>query len=189
MPILAKSFYMIRHGQSVANRDQFASGNIDVPLTELGKNQAEAARLVVEALEIKPTVIIHSHLARARDTARIINMNLGLEMHETPLIGEHHFGEWEKQPWKEIRPRFLAGENPPGGETHEAFAQRIRQGIHFAFEQGELPLIACHGGVFKGFGHLFEEEIHGIQNCQLYRFTPIKEQTNFPWDIQTIDEA
>ena len=40
--IPAKEFYMIRHGESVANRDRYFSGNLDVALTDLGKQQAEA---------------------------------------------------------------------------------------------------------------------------------------------------
>ncbi len=184
--ITAKPFYMIRHGQSVANRDGYFSGNLDVELTEIGIEEAEKARLIVESLEVKPINIVHSHLSRARDTASIINKNLKLPMFETELIGEHKFGDWEKEPWDSVRPRFFGGENPPNGETHKEFSSRVQQGINMALEKDGPVLITCHGGVFRGFNYLYDREMHGVKNCALYAFTP-NENTNFPWDIRLIE--
>jgi probable phosphoglycerate mutase len=184
--ITPKPFYMIRHGESVANRDGYFSGNMDVELTNIGKSQAETARRVVESLTIKPATIVHSHLSRARDTANIINKNLNLQMHETPLIGEHKFGDWEKEPWDKVRPRFYSGENPPNGETHDTFSTRIKKGINWAIEKDGPVLIVCHGGVFRGFNYLYNKEMHGIKNCALYRFNPIKDSI-FPWQINLIE--
>lgn len=175
---------MIRHGESVANRDGYFSGNLDVTLTETGKVQADTAKRVVEALEEKPTHIVHSHLSRARDTASIINQNLALPMTETPLIGEHKFGDWEREPWDIIRPRFFSGENPPNGETHDEFSSRIKDGINMALALEGTPLVVCHGGVFRGFNYLYKQEMHQIKNCKLYSFTPT-EHSKFPWKIET----
>lgn len=183
--ITAKPFYMIRHGQSVANRDGYFSGNLDVDLTELGQEQAMIARQHVENLNIPPVTIVHSHLSRARDTATIINENLKLPMHETPLIGEHKFGDWEHEPWEKVRPRFLDGENPPNGETHEEFSLRVRNGVNHAITKEGPVLIVCHGGVFRGFNYLYERTMHGIENCKLYAFTPTEDES-FPWDIKLI---
>ncbi len=38
--IPAKPFYMIRHGQTEANRDLILQGQMDSPLTTLGREQA-----------------------------------------------------------------------------------------------------------------------------------------------------
>jgi probable phosphoglycerate mutase len=184
--ITAKPFYMIRHGESVANRDGYFSGNLDVELTNTGKEQAEKARLAVEALEIKPLSIIHSHLSRARNTAKIINTNLDIPMFETPLVGEHRFGDWEKEPWETVRPRFDGGENPPNGETHEEFSNRVKEGINFSLKKDGPVLIACHGGVFKGFSYLYNRKMHDIKNCALYSFKPIDDDL-FPWEIKLIE--
>ena len=187
--IPAKKFYMIRHGQSVANEAQYFSGNLDVELTDLGRRQAAQARDVVENLVDKPVRIVHSHLQRARHTAEIINQDLGLPISETPLLGEHHFGDWEKQPWDKIRPRFYAGENPPNGETHQAFAERICEGLNQALGKGDDPvLIASHGGVFRAFYCLYDnfKNFERIENCVLYEFTPNDGNPDFPWDVKAV---
>jgi 2,3-bisphosphoglycerate-dependent phosphoglycerate mutase len=68
---------LVRHGQSQYNFDQ--TGGEDAPLTELGRLQAErvgkylAARFQVSALYASTYV-------RARETAEIINISLGLEL-------------------------------------------------------------------------------------------------------------
>lgn len=186
MPLPLKHFYMIRHGESTANRDGYFSGNLDVKLTERGRQQASLARDAVENLEVKPVTIVHSHLSRAIDTAQIINEGLNLPLYETTLLGEHQFGDWEREPWEGIRPRFHAGENPPNGETHEAFGDRVKKGFQFALEKDGPVLIVCHGGVFRGFNYLYGKTMHGIENCKLYSFTPNNENDAFPWDISLI---
>ncbi len=185
--ITAKKFYMIRHGESIANRDGYFSGNMDVELTDLGKEQAQQAITPVEALQPKPVQIIHSHLERARHTAEIINHNLQLPMYETSLLGEHHLGDWHGEPWDIIRPRFFSGENPPGGETHNEFAVRIRDGINWALEKDGPVLIVCHGGVFRGFYRLYNAECDIIENCVLYEFTPDNSTPDFPWKVKAMD--
>lgn len=177
-----KPFYMIRHGESIANRDGYFSGNLDVALTNKGRDQAEAARMIVERLPVQPTIIIHSHLSRAKDTAAIINTNLKLNMLETPLLGEHQFGDWEKEQWDKVRPAFMAGKNPPNGETIDAFSKRVKSGFIYALERDELPLIVCHGGVFRGLYGNYGQDKHGVENCALYHFTPI-DSKDFPWKM------
>lgn len=185
--ITRKKFYMIRHGQSIANEKQFFSGNVDVPLTDLGRQQAEIARAQVEALEEKPVHIIHSHLQRARHTAEIINQNLKLPMSQTNLVGEHHFGDWEHKPWDDLRPAFHAGENPPNGETHDEFMLRIQRGLNWALEIDGPVLIACHGGVFRAFYRLFNNSnnFKSTENCVLHCFNPIDNEI-FPWEIKSV---
>ena len=187
--IPAKKFYMIRHGQSVANEAQYFSGNLDVELTDLGRRQAAQARDVVENLVDKPVRIVHSHLQRARHTAEIINQNLQLPMSETPLLGEHHFGDWEGT--KKYEPYNSAARDrgdPPNGETNHDFEQRILKGLNGALESDALTLIACHGGVFRAFYKLYDnvDNFEAIENCVLYEFAPNDDNVSFPWTVKAI---
>lgn len=178
-------FYMIRHGESVANLGEYASGHIDVELTQRGLEQARAAQSIVDALELKPTLIVHSHLQRAKITAQILNENLGLPMVEDPQIAEQNYGEWEGQPWSLSRQPIRDFIDPPGGETHAAFADRVRETITRHVNDNDGPvMIVCHGGVFRALGALYGEKIYGIENCSLHHFEPHPAQTNFPWNIK-----
>lgn len=188
MPLPTTPFYMIRHGESVANVEQYASGHVDVPLTEKGIAQAQAARKVFQCLEIKPTVIIHSHLQRARNTARIINEVLGLEMIEDPQIAEQHYGEWEGVHWDHTRQSIRDGIDPPGGESHSDFYERVREVVTRHVSARLSPvLFVCHGGVFRAIGALYGEKITGIENCSLHHFEPETDRAGiaFPWKMKT----
>lgn len=186
--IPAIPFYIIRHGESIANVEQYASGHVDVPLTEKGIQQAYAAQKTVEALEVKPTIIIHSHLQRARNTANILNEHLKLDTVEDPMIAEQNYGDWEGQPWAITRQPTRDGIDPPGGETHKDFHLRVKNAISKFVQTYPGPvLIVCHGGVFRAIGALYGEKITGIENCSLHHFEPSTDQAavTFPWKIRT----
>jgi broad specificity phosphatase PhoE len=186
--IPAKEFYMIRHGQSEANRDQYFSGNLDVALTDLGREQAALAGKAVKKLPKLPRVIVHSHLSRAKDTAAIINKSFNIPMIETDLLGEHHFGDWEKQPWEKYRPLFYQGHNPPNGETHEAFHSRVKKGFNYALNLDESPaLIVCHGGIFRALHAFYKAPFERTENAKLYHFKPTNNTPEFPWEITLIE--
>ncbi len=179
-------FYMIRHGESTANIAEIASGHVDVALTERGIAQAYEAQKIVDALVIKPKIIIHSHLQRAKNTAHILNENLGLPMMEDPDIAEQHYGDWEGQSWDITRQPTRAGIDPPNGERHVDFHARVGRTISKFTKNHDTPvMIVCHGGVFRAFGALYGEKIHGIENCSLHHFEPINDTKSgsFPWLI------
>lgn len=183
--IPAKPFYMIRHGETEANAARIMAGSMDTPLTEKGRLQAQDVQRVIKNLEIKPKTIVHSHLSRARDTAKIINEALNAPMHENPDLAEWHAGIWEGAPYEECNRIFSTWENPPEGETHVEFCDRIRRGKTHALETHEGPvLIVCHGGVFRGLGKLYGLDVPGVfKNCHLYEFQPTTDNAHFPWQV------
>ncbi len=177
-------FYMIRHGESTANLNQTASGHVDVALTEKGIAQAYEAQKLVDALSLKPSIIIHSHLQRARNTAKILNENLKLPMMEAPSIAEQHYGDWEGKSWDVTRQPTRDGIDPPNGERHVDFHERVRGAITKFVNANPGPImIVCHGGVFRAFGALYKTQMFGIENCSLHHFEPKTEQESFPWNI------
>lgn len=189
MPLPLKPFYMIRHGQTEANKQEVMAGSTDSPLTDLGREQAKAVQKIVLSLEIKPTVIIHSDLSRARDTAQIINEVLELPMHEEPDIAEIHSGEWEGKPWAECEDLLDGWPTPPGGETFSQFCSRLKTGKarHLSKHDGPV-LFVCHGGVFRGLGGIYGLNTPGIfRNCHLHEFHPSSDQHSFPWNVWNFD--
>lgn len=178
---------MIRHGESEANLGQFCSGHVDVALTEKGLEQARTAAKILASLENKPTIIIHSHLQRARITAEILNEGLGLEMIEDKDIAEQMYGDWEGVSWEITRQPIRDGMDPPNGETHAAFGERIKNVIMRytkRYEKTSPVLFVCHGGVFRAFGELYKEKIVGVENCMLHHFAPDSANESFPWKIE-----
>lgn len=183
--ILQKAFYMIRHGQTLANEQQVMAGSSDSPLTELGKRQAQSVQNIVKALPVKPKTIAHSHLSRARDTAHIINAVLGVDLHKDPDLAELNAGDWEGVSYAECSSLFYSFDTPPGGETFDEFQERLIRGKnrHIGAHAGPI-LIVCHGGVFRAFGRIYGIKTPGrFENCHLYEFIPNASNGSFPWDV------
>ena len=182
--ITAKHFYMIRHGETEANAALVMAGSTDSPLTANGRDQAKAVQAVVKELEIKPRIIAHSNLSRARDTASIINEALGVDMIEIADLAEMYAGDLEGASYND--PECLAfhheWHDPRGGETYEEFFTRIARGKNKALELPGPVLIVCHGGVMKGFGRMQGLPMNGkFRNCHLHEFQPDSNFDIFPW--------
>ncbi len=167
-------FYMIRHGQTEANAAEIMAGQMNSPLSELGRRQAELARTVVEGLEIAPKIIVHSHLDRARDTALTINRSLNLPMIEDKDISEIFVGEWEGTNYRISLELYLEGVDPPGGESHASFRKRVSNCVrrHCSGHEGPV-LFVCHGGVMRAVAGIFGFNFDRFLNCHLYEFQPV----------------
>ncbi len=72
-PIAAAAVFLVRHGETVFNRDGRHHGHLDSPLTDLGKEQARrAGRRLAHLIDGEEAVIWTSPLGRALQTAGII---------------------------------------------------------------------------------------------------------------------
>ncbi|MEM7618452.1 MAG: histidine phosphatase family protein, partial [Pseudomonadota bacterium] len=146
MPIPLKPFIMIRHGQTTANAEHKLSGHTDVKLSKQGKAEATAAKDLLSEQENKPSIIIHSRLTRAKQTAEIINKALKLDIVEHPHIHEQNFGDWEEKGIGLYLESYNERANPPNCETFDQFDERIRSALNEILTEHDNPLIVCHGG-------------------------------------------
>jgi len=92
-------FIVLRHGQSVGNTAQVFNGNVDMPLSELGRKQAEltAELLRNESIDLA----FASTLSRAFDTAVAVAKLHGIAVTPDPAFCEIDGGEWEGHPYAE----------------------------------------------------------------------------------------
>ena len=103
---------LVRHGQSIWNRDERFAGWTDVDLTDDGVGQArQAARLLRDA-GIVPEIVFTSMLKRAIRTAWTMIEELDrlwIPVHPHWRLNERHYGGLEGQYWNDvIRERGLA---------------------------------------------------------------------------------
>lgn len=187
--ILSKHFYLIRHGESEANIAKVAAGGgVDSLLTENGRAQAKALASLVTRLPYTPTHIYHSSLVRARETAELLNSDLKLNMTNVHGLREHELGELEGKPWDYVLPFFEGLKDPPGGETMDAFGNRVKQHLNWVLEQDPngVPLIVAHGGTFHAFSRLYGRIFTEVHNCKLHHFQPYTKHEPFPWKISML---
>ena len=84
---------MVRHGESLANIKGIFAGNIDAPLSDLGRRQAAATRDYLREKHFDAAYA--SDLVRAFETAAVIAAGRDLTVHLDPRLREIHPGKWE----------------------------------------------------------------------------------------------
>ena len=80
--------FLVRHGQTVTNLEQRWTGQMDVALTELGRQEAESIRPILEKFTFDK--VFSSDLSRA-----VITQQLALPGYtaaQTPLLREFDVG-------------------------------------------------------------------------------------------------
>lgn len=148
----------VRHGETAWNVDTRIQGQLDIPLNDKGRWQAER---LARALAEEPIGAVYaSDLGRAHDTARAVGHVLGLPVATDPGLRERAFGDFQGKTFAEIeagwpddalRWRRRDPEYVPlgGGESLIAFRDRVVAAAHAiaARHVGELIVMVGHGGV------------------------------------------
>jgi probable phosphoglycerate mutase len=181
--------WLVRHGQSQGNVARDAADeagaheididlrDVDVPLSELGRKQAEAAGRWFAALprEERPELILSSPYVRAKQTAEIIcraGALAGGPAHTIvdERLREREFGIFDRLTGAGIRARFpdesahrrMLGKfyhRPPGGESWADVILRLRSmlntiNLHYCDRR---VLVVCHQVVVLCFRYILVE--------------------------------
>ncbi|MFJ7666327.1 histidine phosphatase family protein [Lysinibacillus sp. NPDC097195] len=94
------TFYLVRHGETVWNKEQRLQGWLDSPLSE---NGILHARKLAEQLKTIPfTVAYSSSSGRAQETLRYLTAGRQLAMHYEDDLREIYLGEWQGKTVEEI---------------------------------------------------------------------------------------
>ena len=171
-----------RHGNTDWNAGGRVQGQTDVPLNDLGRQQAvDAAELLVR---LRPAAIVASDLRRASDTAAALAALTGLPVTYDERLRERSFGSWEGHTMAEVkatRPaehaRWQAGADVVGGdvETLSDLGKRVAEALLAAAElvpAGATVVVTSHGAAARqGIGHLVGwpleqlRTMRALQNC------------------------
>ena len=164
---------VVRHAESVWNRDGRWQGQADPPLSSVGAAQARAAAAALGSIDC----IVSSDLERARSTAEIIADALGAG----PVIvddrwRERDVGLWQGLTVDEIErdyPGALAsGHRPPGWESSQSMLDRILTAVGYAATRASSGdvLVVSHAGVVYTLEAHFGCEFERIANLGGRRF-------------------
>lgn len=155
---------LIRHGETVANRENIFRGRKDFPLNEVGLKQAQAlANHLYEQINRLGRIssIYSSPLSRALDTALPIAKKFGLDVIIEDNFTNISLGQWEGVSHREIAEKFpeeyhLWRTEPeklriPGGETLSDVQKRSVEATTKIVKQhqGETVAIVTHRAVLK----------------------------------------
>lgn len=171
-----RPFYLVRHGESFANRFAYPSGRMDTRLTATGWRQVQQAALIAAQLAQKPDVMVASALVRARDTARIIRQGgQDCPLHIDRHLGEQYYGSYQgvaKQRIIAAHGHEIWWQTPQNGESLEVFSHRIMGALGRWLGRYRQPMFVAHGGLFTAFSHAHGQNLRGIPNAGIFHFIP-----------------
>ena len=158
------TIWLVRHGQSAANAGLPTEGHGDVPLTELGRQQACA---VARRVERRPDLLIVSPFLRTRATCEAIQARWPATRRETWPIQEltylsparcHGTTSATRRPmveayWRRCDPHHVDGSD---AESFSAFSSRLRD-----FHRRLLAL-DCSYVIAVGHGQFFRAYMMGL---------------------------
>ena len=144
---------LLRHGQTPMSVQKRYAGRSDVPLTDVGVQQAAAAAKRLASADLG--VIVTSPLLRAVQTAQEVASVTGAAVVTDDGFRETDFGAWEGLTFAEVRERWpsevttwLADPDvaPPGGESFTDVSTRVTAALHrvLADRDGQRVLIVSH---------------------------------------------
>jgi probable phosphoglycerate mutase len=156
---------VLRHGRTAWNVERRFQGRTDVPLDDVGTEQAHAAGERLGRLD--PAVVVSSDATRAAQTAEALAKHAGLPPVLDPRLREADIGSWEGLTREEVEERFpeeyhrwRLGHDVRrgGGETYADVARRALPAIEAALDHlpgGHTLVMVTHGGTARAVvGHL-----------------------------------
>jgi glucosyl-3-phosphoglycerate phosphatase len=145
-----------RHGRTEWNVVGRFQGQADVPLDEVGYEQAQRAAEVLA--RYRPSALFSSDLSRCYQTADVLAQRAGLDIITDKRLREIHVGSWEGLLGKEIKAadpelarRLRAGEDvrrSPTGESPSEVGERVFEAlteIAEAAEDHSTVVVVTHG--------------------------------------------
>jgi 2,3-bisphosphoglycerate-dependent phosphoglycerate mutase len=160
------TFYFVRHGVTEPNFRGFrCGGDLDLPLMDIGCDQAYLLAKQVEKMNLRIGMILTGSLIRTRQTASIISGVLNnLPVEVEPLLNERRLGQWNNRPIAETEELLAARITPPGGESEEEFDKRVQAALEKIRPHLERrPLIVSS----KGVGRVMNQLLGGQGRMQV----------------------
>ncbi len=152
----SRRIVVVRHGETVSNRERIWQGRLDTGLSDLGVAQARAAAAALTAY--RPAFVVSSDLRRASVTAELIASACGAPLTLDGRLREVDVGQWQGMPNSQVREEYAdlldaiaRGEDVAKGITGERIADvaervgAVLSELVARLGAGETALVVAHG--------------------------------------------
>ena len=148
-----KTIIMVRHGQSESNVKKTFTGQLDAPLTDVGRQQAQRMAQYLEKYRIEKIYV--SSLGRAVETAQPIAARQNCPVEKRDELMEINSGLWQGLTFTNIAEKYpqtyevwksdIGKATPEGGETCEELYARVMAFFKKVLEMPEETVcLVCH---------------------------------------------
>ncbi len=203
---------LIRHGESVSNTNHTFTGQVDSPLSETGKKQAELTAKYMD--KYKVDVIYSSPFQRAFETALNIKNRQGCgDIHTDDAFKEINAGKWHLMTFDDIRDKYpdtyntwitdIGNSHPDGGESAKQLYDRVTDKFKQVLKEneGKTVCITAHATPIRmiecfvaGKDHTYAQNVSWVPNASVTAyeydgsgFTQIERGTNdYMGELRTV---
>ena len=178
----AGTIVLLRHARTAYNAGLRLQGQIDIPLDDVGRWQAEQGATALAASH-KASRVVTSDLQRAQDTAIVYARQMGLDVVADVRLRERSFGGWEGLTsadialrWPEEYAVWRRGEDVSveGVEPKGVVARRVEEAVLRHADPlgpGETLVVVSHGSAITqaitrllGMDPAVWRGLHGLHN-------------------------
>lgn len=152
---MTSTLLLVRHGETAHNAAGRWQGQSDIPLSDVGRQQASrlAGTLPRLSEQLRPKVVYSSDLSRAVETAEILLPAIGNPAHfKSPAFRERGYGSWEGKSRSECAELWPGHSRPHDGETWPDVYRRMTAGLADVLNQHtavDSLMIVGHGASLK----------------------------------------
>ncbi|MBE7043330.1 MAG: histidine phosphatase family protein [Ruminococcaceae bacterium] len=153
-------FLIVRHGFSSLNKEKRFTGQLDIPLDEIGIEQADCiAKYVLEHFQVDS--VYASDLSRAFHTVRPVANALHIPVIKRTDLRELYLGSWQGQLIENIKKEcgnhfsdyitYPTKKVFHGGERYVDLMNRAKKAMNeiAAENEGKTVLVGTHGGFIR----------------------------------------
>jgi len=187
--------FLMRHGQSIYNLQNRFTGDLDVPLTDEGIEEAKAAAIKLQ--DYKIDIAYTSKLERAIDTLQFIldsKKNNPIPVIKNEALNERNYGDLQGLNKTEVDKQYGEAQvllwrrsyniTPPGGESLKDTSARVLPFFHNVIFpeliKGSNVLVVAHGNslraIIKELDAINDEDFMNLNidtgKIYFYRFGP-----------------
>lgn len=148
--------YLARHGDIGLGKEKRYIGQLDLPLSALGKEQALSLKNIL--CQVPLSNIYCSDLRRAQQTAEIVASGRKVVPKACVGLRELNMGDWDGELFSTIKAKYpeeyktrgrdIAGYSPPKGESFSGCSQRVIPIFESLVQSADSTiLIIGHAGV------------------------------------------
>ncbi len=176
---MTNKLILIRHGQSVWNKENRFTGLTDVGLSDKGINEANNAYELIKKIDIDINLAFTSNLKRAIDTCKIITNNTKTII-KNEALNERDYGDLTGKNKEEIALEYGSEcvhkwrrgfyDKPPNGENLDEVCKRVSDYYNENIKchlNNKNVIISAHGNsiraLFVVLGLFNKEEIEKIE--------------------------
>lgn len=176
--------FIIRHPETINNRDKIIQDPLKGKLSEFGESQIPIA--VEQLMSLDITKVYSSDSLRCKALSKAFSKKSGLKVNYNPIFREVNSGEWIGMKRDEVKKLIAQRKRPKHGENLDQLMERAKVILNKLMNEEGSILLITHGcigkmlmGATKNMDPYESDGQLNLKNCQIVELA-LKNLVNIP---------